>query len=208
MNGIEWRKNLIEAMGEVAGGTRLPLIFFNRKECEGSAKTINETFKDDRVIRSIERECAPVTCDADENQDLALKYHVDWTPCFVITDENGAEMERWVGFLPAEEFIEQMLLSKGLADFHLNRLSDAHEELEELIEKHPSSEFVPEAEYFLGALNYRLTGDRVKLVDACRDIAARFPDSIWTKKCSIWSHNRPLLKPVVGYNAGGSAEST
>lgn len=207
MGRIEWRKNLTEAMDEIRGGTRLPMIFFHRNGCEGSAKTVNETFNDDRVVSLMERECAPVMCNADENTELAKKYHVDWTPAFVITDEDGTELERWVGFLPADDFIEQALLSKGLADFHLERLIEAQGELEELIEEHPSSEHIPEAEYFLGALNFKVTGDRTKLIDVCKELTIRYPDSTWTKRCSIWGHTRQLLRPVVGYNAGGSAGS-
>lgn len=207
MKGLNWHKNLTEALNEVSGGSRLPMILFHRTGCEGSVKMLNETLKDLAVERILGREIAPVLCNLDENPEMGKKFHIDWTPAFVITDEQGAELERFVGYLPAEEFIPQLLLSKGLADFHIERLKDAMGDFEELIEEHAASELVPEAEYYLGAVQFRTTGDISKLGDVCAAMNTRFPDSIWTKKCSIWGHQKTYLKPFVGYDGGGSVGS-
>ncbi len=207
MKGLNWHKNLTEALNEVSGGSRLPMILFHRTGCEGSVKMLNETLKDLSVERLLGREIAPVLCNLDENPEMGRKFHIDWTPAFVITDEQGTELERFVGYLPVEEFIPQLLLSKGLADFHIERLKDAMGDFEELIEEHAASELVPEAEYYLGAVQFRTTGDISKLGDVCAAMNSRFPDSIWTKKCSIWGHQKTYLKPFVGYDGGGSAGS-
>lgn len=208
MEGLSWKTDRRDVLEEISGGTRLLMMFFYRPECEGSEKMINETFRDENVLRVIERETAPVICNISEQNEMAKKFHVDWTPAFVITDEEGNELERWVGFLPPQDFIPQLLLSKGLAAFHLNRLEESILLLEELVDEYPHSELVPEAEYFLGAANFRKTGETEKLAEVCHSLMITHPESPWTKRCSIWSRLKSADNPFTGYfSAGGSLGS-
>lgn len=206
MNRINWRKSEAEALNEIKGGTRLLLRFLYNSECEGSKKTMDETFNDEKVVRFIERDTVPVMIDIGEKKEIAKKYHVDWTPTIVIADEEGRELERFVGYLPAKEFIAQLLLSRGLADFHLERYKESVSLFEELVDEYPDSELVPEAEYFIGAANFKVTGSAETLGEVCQLLNKKYPESLWTKRCSIWAH-MPLHRPVVGYDQGGSAGS-
>jgi hypothetical protein len=204
MKGICWRKGVKKAVKEISGGTRLLFLFFHRPECEGSRKTIDEVLMDRSVIDLIERETAPVMINAAESVDLVKKYRVDWTPTFVIADERGNELERWVGYLPTKDFMAQMTLSKGLAAFHLERFSEAEREFEMLIEDYPDSELVPEAEYFLGVAGFKKNGESDRLFRACHTLIDRYPDSQWTKRCSPWSHMiTESRRTFVGYDGGG-----
>lgn len=206
MKLINWRKNEAEALNEIKNGTRLLLRFLYSPVCEGSKKTMEETFNDEQVAKVIERDTVPVMINIDEKKELGRKYRADWTPAFVIADEEGRELERFVGYLPPKEFIAQLLLSKGLADFHLERYREAVALFEELIDVCPDSELVPEAEYFIGASNFKVTGSAESLGEVCHTLNTKYPESLWTKRCSIWAH-MPLHRPVVGYDQGGSAGS-
>lgn len=206
MKNMEWRKNIAEAASEISGGNRLLLMLFYGDD-ESSVRTLNETLTDDRVVSIIEREAAVLKFNTDEHRELAEERHIDWSPTFIIADESGRELERWVGYLPPQEFIEQMILSKGLAAFHLERLEEAASEFEELVAEYPDSQFVPEAEYYLGATAFKQTGTTDAFGDACEMLSRTHPESIWTKKCSVWAHQTKYKKPFVGYNQGGSAGS-
>src|SRR3989304_9154504 len=116
MNRITWKNNMTEALSEIKGGSRLPMIFFFGQECEGSKKMLNEVLTDEKVAVAIERETAPMMVDVEKGQELARRFKVDWTPAFVICDDEGNELERIEGYLPTEDFIPQLLLSKGLPD--------------------------------------------------------------------------------------------
>lgn len=198
---------MAEALIEVQGGTRLPLLVFTRQGCEGSRKVLDEVMADEKVIAAIERETAPVLIDIDKDREMALRYRVDWTPAFVLCGEDGEALERWEGYLPAEDFIPQLLLSKGLACFHTGRHEEAIREFEMIAEDHPASELVPEAEYYLGAATFKLTGETDKLTDVCHDLLMTHPESPWTKRCSIWGRSHNHLRQFVGYDGGGSAGS-
>jgi len=208
MKQIPWRKDYDTAINEISGGTRLLMLFFHDPKNEGSKKTLDEILPDDQVLRFIEREFAPLMYDINENTEMVERYSVDWTPAFVICDETGRELERWVGYLPKEDFIAQVLLSKGLADFHLNRYKEAETEFEELIGQHASSDLVPEAEYFLGVTKYKETGDTFHLGAICNKLKEKWPDNSWTKRCSIWSGiGHQARSPYVAYDQGGSGSS-
>lgn len=204
---MNWKKNIKDARTEVEGGTRLVLINFYSTDDEGSMKMLNETLKDEKVTTLIEREAAPVLCNIAEAAGIAKEYRIDLTPTFVLADENGRELERWVGYLPAKEFREQLILSKGLAAFHLERHSEAVREFEELIEEFPDSELKPEAKYFLGAAKFKLTGKTDDMIDIYHTLMIEHPESIWAKRCSIWARTEREFKPFVNYTGGGSAGS-
>lgn len=203
MKNLNLRTDIEQAKNEITGGTRLLMFFFHRKGCEGSAKMMEETLKDDRVVDIIERETAPLSFDIDERKDIAQRYHVDWTPAFVIANEEGVELERWVGYLPVEDFIAQITLAKGLSAFHLGRYEEAEREFEMIVEEYPKSELVPEAEYFLGVARYKEKGDQLPLGDACHTLTTKYPDSLWTKRCSIWAHLISDSKRVAFVAASG-----
>ena len=202
MKTMEWRKDINEVASEISGGTRLLLMLFHGDD-ESSVKTLKETLTNDRVIDIISREAVALKFNVEEFKDLATEHRIDWTPTFILADEMGRELERWVGYLPPQEFIEQMILSKGLAAFHLERLEEAVSEFEELVADYPGSKYVPEAEYYLGAASYKQTGTTDVFGDACEILTRTHPDNIWTKKCSIWAHETKYKKPFVGYNQGG-----
>lgn len=207
MAGLTWRKNLQEAMNEITGGTRLLFLFFYRPDCEGSIETLSKTFEDERVVKHIERETAPLKFNIAEDAEIGKKYRVDWTPTVVIADENGMELERFVGYLPPEEFMAQLALSVGLADFHLDRIAAAEREFVQLVDEHPNSEFVPQAEYYRGAAIYKETGDLHPLSEICRRLMEKYPESVWTKKCSVWEQAAEATSEFVNYSGGGSLGS-
>ncbi|MBI5237383.1 MAG: thioredoxin fold domain-containing protein [Deltaproteobacteria bacterium] len=206
MKGLNWRKNIEEAMKEIAGGTRFGLLFFYDPDCEGSIETLAKTFEDERVIHLIKRETAPVMINTRSSADIMKKYRVNWTPAFIITDETGVELERWAGYLPADDFMAQLKLSKGLAAFHLGRYAEAKGEFDLLVEDHPDSDLVPEAEYFRGAAAYKLEGDVTRLGEMCAVIREKHPDTIWAKKCSVWAHLTGVSNmPQAGFVGGGGS---
>ena len=53
------------------------------------------------------------------------RYAVKWTPTVIIMDSDGEEHHRFVGYLPPEDFIAQIILGKGKVDFDLDRFEQA-----------------------------------------------------------------------------------
>ena len=187
MSDLRWFKGLEEARREAEGTEKLVLMFFHHPGCGGCKKTLGITFKDMDVIEHMNQRFAPVSFLVTEAQDLTARYNIEWTPTFVIADENLKELERWVGYLPPEEFVSQAYLSEGLSAFHRNRFKDAENSFAWIIDNRPDAEVAPEARYYLGVSLYKESGDATHLERTWESMSKRYPDGYWTKKASAWS---------------------
>lgn len=187
MTGINWKEDIRAAGREVQGTSRFVLMFFHHSECGGCKKTISITFNDPRVQEELNHGFAPVQYLVTRDQDMTARYKVEWTPTFILADEYGVELERWVGYLPPDEFIAQIHLSRGLSEFHRNRFRDAETAFEWIIDNQPDSEVAPEARYYMGVALYKETGDSSHLSRTWEAMNRRYPGNYWTKKASAWS---------------------
>ncbi len=183
---INWAKSFDDALKQIRGTDKLLFIFFHHPECGGCKKTEEITFKDPGVAGLINSSFSPLSLLVTEAQDLTARYNVEWTPTFVIADENGRELERWVGYLPPEDFISQIYLAEGLAEFHMNRFHEAEAAFEWIIDNHPDSEVAPEARYYMGVAFYKESGDPEHLERTWEAMHKRYPGNYWTKKASAW----------------------
>lgn len=187
MSDIRWRKDLDTAEKEIQGTGKLLFFFFHHPKCGGCRKTMEITFKDPRVRELIERDFAPLTYLVTEAHDLTAKYNVEWTPTFIIADEHGVELERWVGYLPPDDFLSQIYLSEGLSAFHRERYRDAENAFDWILGHFPGSAAAPEARYFMGVSLYKETGDAAHLENTWKVLNKDYPGNVWTKKASAWS---------------------
>ncbi len=187
MTGLKWLEDIKAAQMNVAGTGRLILMFFHHPKCGGCRKSNKITFADPRVQELVEHEFAPLSFTVTEAQDMTARYNIEWTPTFIIADENLRELERWVGYLPPEEFMAQARLSQGMSDIHLNRLRDAESAFAWILDNRPDADVAPQARYYLGVSLYKETGDAEHLMRTWEAMNKRYPASFWTKKASAWS---------------------
>lgn len=187
MREIKWYKGLEEAEREIKGSSRYVLMFFHHPQCGGCKKTIEQTYKDQDVAAMIGDHFAPVSFLVTEDQDVTARYNIEWTPTFIIADENGIELSRWVGYLPPEEFINQVHLAEGHVKMKKQMFKEAEKDFEWIIDHKPSSQAAPEARYYMGVALYKDTGDPGHLKRTWEEMRERYPGNSWTTKASAWS---------------------
>lgn len=185
--GINWSGSFDTALYEARRTGRYILLFFHRPDSRGSKKTRVETFTAPEVIELLDTHFVPVEVDVTRSQTLSAGYGVEWTPTFIITDEEGMELERWVGYLPPEDFVRQARLAEGLSELHRKRFREAERDFEWIIDHAPDSSEAPKARYFMGVALYKATGDRAHLERTWEAMRKRYPGSSWTKRASAWS---------------------
>jgi hypothetical protein len=100
-----------------------------------------------------------------------------WTPTFLLADRAGRHIRRWVGFLPPDDYLNEIRL--GLAMHHLlrRRPEDALLTLAPLLDADDRS--TPEAFYWAGVADYRIANDKRALLPRWDELVRRFPDSTW-----------------------------
>ena len=125
--------------------------------------------------------------DKEEYQRVGALFNVQWTPTILIVDPPASERHRIEGFLPADDFMAQLLLGLAKAAFARGQFTDAERLYREVLERHPNTDAAPEAQYWAGVSRYKATGDAGALRDTAKRFSERYADSSWAKKASVWS---------------------
>ena len=147
-------------------------------------------YPDERVARFITENFIParvhVRDQAEDFQRFGERYGAQWTPTTLELDPNGEERHRIEGFLPAEDFLGQLLLGMGHAAFKREQWDEAERRFREVVERYPESDAAPEAQYWAGVSRYKKTGEAAALADIAKAFSERYGDSTWAKKASVW----------------------
>ena len=123
---------------------------------------------------------------AAEFKRLGEKYDVQWTPTTLILDTEGQEQHRIEGFLPAKEFLAQLMLGLGHSAFHYQEWAEAEKRFREVVERFGDSDSAPEALYWAGVARYKGSGDAAALAETAQAFTRRYDDTSWAKKASVW----------------------
>jgi len=183
---ISWLEDVKEARRISADTGKPILMFFHYEHCAGCRNTIERTLPKMSVTDMITDSFVPVMLDVTAETALVKDYGVDWTPTFVITDSTGKEMDRWVGYLPEDDFLGQMHMALARASLKRGDYKEAERRFGDVMLRFPLTELAPEACYYLGVSRYRDTGDASNLTKAYDDLRNGYPESVWAFKASAW----------------------
>ncbi len=139
------------------------------------------TYPNPAVIDFIQRNMIPLRIRSD-NEAIALKFKIRWTPTVITLDKEGSEHYRTVGFLRPQALISSLILGIGKMRFDKGEYQGAISNFDELIAKSSKNDFVAEAIYFRGVARYKLTNDLSSMKEAYDKLSQEYPDSEWTEK--------------------------
>ena len=123
---------------------------------------------------------------ADDFKRLGQKFQAQWTPTILELDPDGTERHRVEGFLPADDFLAQLMLGRGHAAFKHEKWDEARKWFERVASELPGTEAAPEAQYWAGVSRYK-GGDQGALGETAAAFSKRFKDTSWAKKASVWA---------------------
>lgn len=101
-------------------------------------------------------------------------------------DPQGVERHRLEGFLPVDDFLAQLQMGHAKIAFGQGRFPDAEKAYRAVHQSHPDAAAAPEARYWEGVSAYKATNDAKHLGRTGVDLKARYPDSEWARKASVW----------------------
>ena len=139
------------------------------------------TYPNEGVAKFVDLNFVPVQVQSSD-KELADKYNVSWTPTILVLDADGKEHYRSVGFLQPDVFIATFELGKARYYLDREQFAEARALLEELIERCPVPEVVPEAIFYHGVASYKHTHDAKPLKKAYETLTAKYPQSDWAKR--------------------------
>jgi len=141
------------------------------------------TYPDEKIIAFVQENFIPLQI-AHDAIPLSRDFNIKWTPTLITLGIDGREHHRSVGFLNPEDFISSALLGMGKFHFDNDRYQEALSLFENLISRHPGSDYVAEAIFLRGVSLYKHSGDRLFLKEVYETLSSQHPDSEWTKRAS------------------------
>jgi tetratricopeptide (TPR) repeat protein len=135
----------------------------------------------------VEKDFIPLQVDFNKNKALVKRYRIKWTPTIVILDSDGDEHHRLIGYLPAEDFVGQIILGRGKVEFDLDNFEQAIQCFQEILIRYPNTDAAPEAQYFLGVAKYKAIHDPKELKMGLEILQREYPKSEWAKKAQIYA---------------------
>lgn len=144
------------------------------------------TYPNPAVIRFIRENVVPMRLLHDQ-QPLAGRYSVTWTPTLILVDAQGNEVYRNEGALGPGSLIPALMLGIGKEKSSSGHYDQAVSYFGELVSKYPKSEEAPEAIYYRGIARFKSTKDIKAMKEAYRQLSAAYPASSWTRKAQPYA---------------------
>jgi hypothetical protein len=182
---VHWYQNstAAEAAAEAAAFGRPLLVDFYHPTCKGCAKLVATTYRDPRVREHLSRHFVLLKYDTTRPNEwfrrLNGSYGHFWHPNVVVLDHHLIEARRFIGFLPAEEYLAQVDVGRALVSLYRTRAREALDLLEATLARWPHAHVAPEALYWAGVASYRVTKRIDALAERWGELARRFPGSQW-----------------------------
>ena len=145
---------------------------------------------DPRVVSFVTENFVPARVHVKDDsalfQKYGEKYNAQWTPTILMLDPGGEERYRIEGFLPAEEFLAQLMVGRAQIAFAQQKWDDAERRFREVVDRFPDTDAAPEALYWAGATAYKGKHDAGALKQTAQAFKDRYQDTSWAKKASVW----------------------
>jgi hypothetical protein len=122
---------------------------------------------------------------AEDFRRLGERYGAQWTPTILLLD-GGVERHRIEGFLPVEDFLDQLGLGLGRIRFARGEFAEAERAFREVASRHPDGDAAAEAVYWAGVSRYKATDDASALRETGERLRDSYPGTPWAKKGSVW----------------------
>jgi len=146
---------------------------------------------DERVARFVNAHFIAARVHPRDTPDAFKKYgelyNAQWTPIVLLLDPDGVEHSRIEGFLPADDFLAQLMLGWARMAFDAGQWAEAERRYREIVDGFPNTDAAAEALYWAGVAPYKATGDPASLKATGRAFKERYKDTPWAKKASVWT---------------------
>jgi TolA-binding protein len=148
------------------------------------------TYPHESVVTAIEDGFAPFKLNMLERhpdyKEASAGGRVMWGPTFIVADARGSELRRWVGWLPASEFVAELAFCRALAEYNRGKFANAFTGFEAIVGNYPDAAIHPEALYWKGIAGF-MAGptDWDALRVSWKQLAADYPNNRFGTHASV-----------------------
>ena len=157
---------------------------FYHPTCKGCAKLVATTYRQPAVQEHLARHFVTLKYDTTRPNEWFRKLNGAfghfWHPNVVVLDHHLIEARRFIGYLPAEEYLPAVDVGRALVSLYRTRPREALEVLDATLERWPGAHVAPEALYWAGVAAYRVTRRIEALAQRWEELGRRHPGSSWS----------------------------
>lgn len=187
MARMEWVVNADEGINQAKGSEKLALLNFTAApKCVGCTRLDDKVYGQEDVIRFVTECFVPIKIDINEHPESFSRFNVEWTPTVIISDQDGRERHRIVGFLPTEDFLAQLQLGIAKVAFSTKKFEESRKGFAAVGRLHSETSAAPEGIYWAGVSAFQASGKTEPLAHCAEELKQKYPDSDWAKKASVW----------------------
>jgi thioredoxin-related protein len=186
---VQWNKDVDAALTQAKADKKPLLLDFSAAPAWGACVRLEaESYADDEVSTFINETFLPVEAHIKEHPVYFHRFDAVWTPTVLIMDSSGKERWRIEGYLPKNEFGSQLEMGLARISFMDKQWADAEQRYAQVMERYSETAAAPEAVYWSGVSRYKRTNDHTALGQVAEELGAKYPQSVWAQKASVWSH--------------------
>jgi len=182
---MHWYSNstAADAVAAAAASGRPLLVDFYHPTCMGCAKLVATTYGEPAVREHLARHFVALKYDTTRPNEWFRKLNGAfghfWHPNIVVLDHHLIEARRFIGYLPAQEYLPAVELGRALVSLYRTRAREALDVLDATLERWPGARVAPEALYWAGVAAYRVTKRLDALAERWEELGRRFPGTSW-----------------------------
>lgn len=121
---------------------------------------------------------------------IVRRYRQAWTPDIRVIGADGFDLGSWVGYLPPNEYVPQLLVTRAGALLRMQDNAQAAEGYQEVLDRFPTSGAASEAAYFFAVAKYKGSHEPGDLLGrhGWHRLQTRYPESTWRLRQS-WTED-------------------
>lgn len=139
------------------------------------------TYPNLKVISYLNETMVPLRLNHEE-MPYAEQFKVKWTPRTCVLDAGGEVHNDILGFLPPQELIPFLELSRAKYYFNTDQLEEADKLLDQLVKDAPYSGSAPESVFLRGVCRFKKKHDVYHLQEVNKILKFDYPHSEWAYK--------------------------
>lgn len=146
------------------------------------------TYPDERIATYLADHFVSVRLDISDAAAMRAagrQFRTAWTPTSVFLDHNQNEVRRSIGYLPASDFLGELMLARAQAALLHGQYDQAATLCRATATDLPDTGAAPEALFWAAISAFRHSGDKADLLRSWSELQQRYPDSTWSKRTSF-----------------------
>ena len=188
MGRISWLGDLTDALVRAAKEGKPVLVdWSDLPSCVGCVSLENNTYPDKEVADYLNQNFVPVQLSQSGFIELFKENGIIWTPTVSVLSAEGKELERWVGYLPPEEFLPRAKFAWARAAMLSGDFVAAIEAFGDINARHEKSFVAAEALYWLGVARWKASRSFDELSGEWKRLVELYPQSEAALKASCLS---------------------